>query len=127
MKKKAFTLVELLAVIVVLAVILAIAIPSITNIIASSKKASFKSDARFILDQTRIELSKNDTFDPTTINMDTLGNYNISNENYDLMSVSMIDSKPYIYVVGKNKWDGYKACGTYNNMQVVPITDTETC
>ena len=121
MKKKAFTLVELLA------VILAIAIPSITNIIASSKKASFKSDARFILDQTRIELSKNDTFDPTTINMDTLGNYNISNENYDLMSVSMIDSKPYIYVVGKNKWDGYKACGTYNNMQVVPITDTETC
>ena len=42
--KKGFTLVELLAVIVILAIILAIAIPGISNIIDSSKKGAAEND-----------------------------------------------------------------------------------
>ncbi|MDD2490335.1 MAG: prepilin-type N-terminal cleavage/methylation domain-containing protein, partial [Bacilli bacterium] len=49
MKKKAFTLVELLAVIVILAIILAIAIPSISGIINNATKEAFLSDAKMVL------------------------------------------------------------------------------
>ena len=41
-KKKAFTLVELLAVIVILAIILVIAIPQIINVIRTTRISSFK-------------------------------------------------------------------------------------
>lgn len=47
--KKGFTLVELLAVIVILAIILAIAIPGISGIIDSAKKGAFESDAKMIV------------------------------------------------------------------------------
>ena len=47
--KKGFTLVELLAVIVILFVVLAIAVPVITGIIKSSAKAAFESDAKLVL------------------------------------------------------------------------------
>ena len=50
MKKNAFTLIELLAVIVILAVILVIAIPRILDVIEESKKDSFKNSAQLIAD-----------------------------------------------------------------------------
>jgi type IV pilus assembly protein PilA len=61
---KGFTLVELLAVIVILAIILAIAIPGISGIINSAKKGSFESDAKMIV--TGIEYKVLEaTVDPT--------------------------------------------------------------
>ncbi len=50
-KKNGFTLVELLAVIVILAVILVIAVPKITDTIKNSKIASFESSAKTIASQ----------------------------------------------------------------------------
>ena len=47
-KGRGFTLVELLAVIVILAVILVIAVPKVSEVINSSKKASFESSAKTI-------------------------------------------------------------------------------
>jgi prepilin-type N-terminal cleavage/methylation domain-containing protein len=47
--RKGFTLVELLAVIVILAIILAIAVPGIAGIINSAKKGAFESDAKMIV------------------------------------------------------------------------------
>ena len=47
-KKNAFTLVELLAVIVILAIILVIAVPKILNVIADSTKSSFESSVVMI-------------------------------------------------------------------------------
>ena len=44
--KKGFTLVELLGVIIILAVILLIAVPKITNIIDESKKEAYKSSVQ---------------------------------------------------------------------------------
>ena len=48
--KNAFTLIELLAVIVILAVILVISIPRILDVIETSKKDSFKNSAQLIAD-----------------------------------------------------------------------------
>ena len=50
-KKKAFTLVELLAVIVILAVILVIAIPQIMNVIKAARLSSIKDSAMLIAEQ----------------------------------------------------------------------------
>ena len=47
--KKGFTLVELLAVIVILAIILAIAIPGISGIINRAKKGAFESNVKMII------------------------------------------------------------------------------
>ena len=47
-KKKTFTLIEPLAVIVILAVILVISIPKILDVIDESKKDSFKTSAQLI-------------------------------------------------------------------------------
>ncbi|HHT38307.1 MAG TPA: type II secretion system protein [Mollicutes bacterium] len=47
--KKGFTLVELLAVIVILAVILAIAIPGISNMTKNAKKSSFEDNVKLII------------------------------------------------------------------------------
>lgn len=49
MNKKGFTLVELLAVIVILAIILAIAVPSITGILNSAKRSAFEADVKLII------------------------------------------------------------------------------
>ena len=55
MRKQGFTLVELLAVLVVLAVILAIAVPSVSNIIKSSTMKAFESDAKMVLNAIRLK------------------------------------------------------------------------
>ena len=47
-KMKGFTLVELLAVIVILAIILVIAVPKIMNTIKDTTKASFESSAKMV-------------------------------------------------------------------------------
>ena len=49
MNKKGFTLVELLAVIVILAIILAIAVPRITGILNSAKRSAFEADVKLII------------------------------------------------------------------------------
>ena len=46
---KGFTLVELLAVIVILAIILAIAVPGISKILEGSKKSAFEADAKMLI------------------------------------------------------------------------------
>ncbi len=51
--KKGFTLVELLAVIVVLAVILAIAIPNVLGIIDNARKDSFASTAKMMIEAAK--------------------------------------------------------------------------
>ena len=59
MKKKAFTLVELLAVIVILALVLAIAIPTIGALIENSRRGSFKASAEMVLSSSKLFLLEN--------------------------------------------------------------------
>ena len=58
--KKGFTLVELLAVIVVIAVISLISVPLVLGNIESSKQASFKASANEVIDAARAYVSKYD-------------------------------------------------------------------
>ena len=62
MNKKGFTLVELLAVIVILAIILAIAIPSITSLINNSKKSSFESNVKMLAAGIEYKLLEGTTY-----------------------------------------------------------------
>ena len=75
--KKGFTLVELLAVIVILAIILAIAIPSITGIIENQRKSAFESNIKMIIKGIEYEMLENPSFDPTSLtypaDLDTYG------------------------------------------------------
>ncbi len=48
-KKNGFTLVELLAVIVILAIILAIAIPAITGLVANTRESAFESNVKMLI------------------------------------------------------------------------------
>lgn len=59
MKKKGFTLVELLAVIVILALILAIAVPTISSLIEESRKNSFKATGDMLVSAAKLFLLEN--------------------------------------------------------------------
>ncbi len=63
--QKGLTLIELLAVIVILGIIAAIAIPSVGNIINNSKYGAIKSDALMILNAAKLYEAENGS-EPTT-------------------------------------------------------------
>ena len=119
-KKNAFTLVELLAVIVILAIILAIAIPGISGIITSATKGSFESDAKMLLKAINYKKLEVDEFDPTSVDKSTLGELlGLPSNNYLSINVVLEGDIPVISIIGDGKWDGLIACGTYKNMRIV--------
>ncbi|MDD4036333.1 MAG: prepilin-type N-terminal cleavage/methylation domain-containing protein [Bacilli bacterium] len=64
MNKKGFTLVELLAVIVILAIILVIAVPNVLGIINKSRNDSFISTARMMVSAARLKSSTDIKYAP---------------------------------------------------------------
>ena len=118
--KKGFTLSELLAVIVILAIVLAITIPTITGIISKVTMNAFVSDANMILKGVDYQLLQDSTYLDDSINKSKLiTDLDISAMNYEEITLSYTaDKKVYIYIKGKEKWDGLVACGTFNNILV---------
>lgn len=116
--KRGFTLVELLSVIVILAIILAIAIPTISNIINGSKKNSFEASAKLILKTVRLKLLENSSFDLTLINKNSLESLlNIDSENYSQVYVRKDnDGKLYTTINGTGQWENLTAIGSLENM-----------
>ena len=122
-KKNAFTLIELLAVIVILAVILVISIPRILDVIETSKKDSFKNAAQLIADSAEKKkvsdklLGKDEEItckDVAKINDEDYASCKISFDSDGIAKVS---------ITGRGKFDGLKITnGTKENAEVKEIT-----
>ncbi len=105
-KKKGFTLVELLAVIVILAVILIIAMPKISDVIKNSKEASLETTAKLIASQAEKKYTENQVLDgSSTIKCSDVAK--ISSNDYESCNITF-DSKgnAKVTIVGKGKFEG---------------------
>ena len=105
-KKKGFTLVELLAVIVILAVILIIAMPKISDVIKNSKEASLETTAKLIASQAEKKYTENQVLDgSSTIKCSDIAK--ISDTDYESCNITF-DSKgnAKVTIVGKGKFEG---------------------
>jgi len=121
--KNAFTLIELLAVIVILAVILVISIPRILDVIDESKLDSIKSSARMIINSAE---KKNmiDKVNESTEEVTCDNSVKLSKEDYESCKITIDEEgKATIDLVGKGKFDGYKCIGTNDNLN---CTKTES-
>ena len=122
-KKNAFTLIELLAVIVILAVILVIAIPRILDVIETSKKDSFKNAAQLIADSAEKKKVSDKLLgkDEEIICKDVA---KISDEDYASCTIDFDESGiAKVSITGKGKFDGLKITnGTKENAEVKEIT-----
>ena len=58
--EKGFTLIELLAVIVILAILMITAIPAVTNSIAKSRKDTFATNAKNVINAVRTSMASGD-------------------------------------------------------------------
>ena len=102
MKKKAFTLVELLAVIVILAVILVIAIPQIMNTIKAARISSFKDSAILIATNAEKDYLSNKVlnveYNATSIKCSDVAKLN---DDYEYCNVTYEDEKAKVLLNGK--------------------------
>ena len=122
-KRNAFTLIELLAVIVILAVILVIAIPRILDVIETSKKDSFKNAAQLIADSAEKKkvsdklLGKDESITCKDV-------AKINDEDYASCTISFdSEGNAKVSITGKGKFDGLKITnGTKENAEVKEIT-----
>ena len=121
-KVKGFTLVELLAVIVILATILVIAVPKITDTIKNSKIASFESSAKTIAAQAEKKKMENEILDNT--NLITCNNLvKLSNSDYISCSVYFdSNNNALVTLYGSGKFEGLQIInGTKENAKAEEI------
>ena len=122
-KKNAFTLIELLAVIVILAVILVIAIPRILDVIETSKKDSFKNAAQLIADSAEKKKASDKLLDKDE-EITCKDVAKINDEDYKSCIISFdSEGNAKVNITGKGKFDGLKITnGTKENAEVKEIT-----
>ena len=122
-KRNAFTLIELLAVIVILAVILVISIPRILDVIDVSKKDSFKTSAQIIADSAEKKYVENklNNFDEeiTCENVTKL-----SKEDYEYCFVKIDEEgNAKVTIKGKGKFKDLAIC----NGTKISVELSDTC
>lgn len=131
LNKKGFTLVELLAVIVILAIILAIAVPSITGILNSAKKSSFEADVKLIIkgiEYKMLEANASNTTGPVIgqIDADDLVSYGADSSNYVISAtdgegcrITALDPVSVVIESTSNsEFGAYTATGTRNTLTI---------
>lgn len=100
-KRKGFTLVELLAVIVILGIILVIAVPNVLGIIDNARKDSFLANAKMMASTARLRVAADSTLLPaanSTAKGITLTNLGMSNMGKDPDGGSY-GANSYVYIV----------------------------
>ncbi|MDO4377513.1 MAG: prepilin-type N-terminal cleavage/methylation domain-containing protein [bacterium] len=120
--RNAFTLVELLAVIVILAIILVIAVPKITDTIKNSKIASFESSAKTIAAQAEKKKMENEILEnQNPINCNDV--VKLNDTDYDSCSITFDGNTAKVSLIGKGKFEGLKIVnGTKDNAAAVETT-----
>ena len=105
-KKKGFTLVELLAVIVILAVILIIAMPKISDVIKNSKESSLETTAKLIASQAEKKYTENQVLDgSSTIKCSDV--VKLNENDYGPCKITFDDKgNAKVSIVGKGKFAG---------------------
>ena len=107
--KKVFTLVELLAVIVILGVLLMIAVPAIQNVIRNSRKKSFESAAKLALENVETMASAERTGNTLAECYIPIGSIELERGSFGKNAVGVI-------IVNS---DGKAKIGMYNDEYVV--------
>ena len=125
-KRNAFTLIELLAVIVILAVILVISIPRILDVIDVSKKDSFKTSAQIIADSAEkkyVENKLNNIDEEITCENAT----KLSKEDYEYCFVKIDnEGKAKVTIKGKGKFKDLAICnGTKTSVELSDTCSTD--
>ena len=125
-KKKGFTLVELLAVIVILAVILVIAVPQIMSVIESARKGSIESTAKLIAEGAEREYTNRKILGKDT-NVLCSDVSSMNSNDYGSCVISFDNAgKATVKVTGKGKFEGYTCNGNSTNMECVKGEMTPT-
>ena len=125
-KKNAFTLIELLAVTVILAVILVIAIPRILDVIDVSKKDSFKISAQLIADSAEkkyVENKLNNIDEEITCENVT----KLSKEDYESCKITFDnEGNAKVTIEGKGKFKDLAICnGTKTSVELSDTCSTD--
>lgn len=124
--KKGFTLVELLAVIVILAIILAIAVPGISGIISSAKRGAFESDAKMIvtgIEYQVLQSTVNPSITPPAVGdiLDDLDDYGADPANYTAASITSMNPITISVTTSANsEFGAFTATATRNVVTIIP-------
>ena len=118
-KKRGFTLVELLAVIVILAVILIIAMPKISDVIKNSKESSLVTTAKLIASQAEKKYTENQVLDnSSTIKCSDV--VKLNENDYGPCNITFDDKgNAKVTIVGKGKFEGMAVCNANKNSATV--------
>ena len=108
-KKNGFTLVELLAVIVILAIILVIAVPKVMSVIEDSKKATLEATAKMIAGSAEKVKVQNTILGKTEeLTCDSVAKLN--DIDYASCEVEFVDNTAKVTIKGSGKFDGLWVC-----------------
>jgi len=123
MKKNGFTLVELLAVIVILAIILVIAVPKIANTITNARKGALESSAKLIAaGAEREKLLREATGDNSTTY--DCADFADDNSQYSGCTITWSSSTAQVTLTGADKFAGYYIC---NGTRTSATATTTAC
>ena len=121
--KKGFTLVELLAVIVILAIILVISVPKITSVIDSARSGSLESTAKMVAAGAETWYQTQSVLGEVTSTPSCSDVAKINDSDYENCEIEFVDGRAYVTIIGIGKFDGMSICeGTKSSSTV-----TENC
>ena len=125
-QRSGFTLVELLAVIVILAIILAVAVPTISSLIQDAKEKAFAANAKMMIKAIDYKMLEDPTFDPTDpadLNINNIESVlGVDSANMSAFTVAIENGKPSVSISGDAQWSGLSASGTFAGIVVIDTT-----